>query len=98
MNHRTCLPRTRSTHYQLNVPDARSPVSNARAGRCRVVDGHYPLTCDQYEAQRGYEGVARCPGCGVYVVKGDGEKQKTSLDIPCPTGGKKPTRQIAFQP
>lgn len=32
------------------------------------------MTCDQYEAQRGHEDVCKCPGCGVYVVKGDGKR------------------------
>ncbi|CAM9241987.1 unnamed protein product, partial [Hapterophycus canaliculatus] len=40
--------------------------------RCRVIDGHPSQTCEQYEAQRGPEFVCKCPGCGVYVVKGDG--------------------------
>ncbi|CAB1120973.1 unnamed protein product [Ectocarpus sp. CCAP 1310/34] len=39
---------------------------------CRVVGGHYPQTCEQYEAGRGHQDVCKCPGCGVYVVKGDG--------------------------
>lgn len=49
------------------------------AGRCRVVGGHAPLNCDQYEAQRGHEDVCKCPGCGVYIVKGDGEKGRESF-------------------
>lgn len=57
---------------------ARSSLSNVCvcicAGRCRIIGGHAPQTCEQYEAQRGYEDVCRCPGCGVYVVKGDGER------------------------
>eukprot|EP00903_Cladosiphon_okamuranus_P020275 g18606.t2 len=40
--------------------------------RCRVFGGHAPHNCQQYEAQRSYEDVIQCPGCGVYVVKGDG--------------------------
>ncbi|CAM9779774.1 unnamed protein product [Ectocarpus fasciculatus] len=39
---------------------------------CRVVGGHHPQTCEQYEAGRGHQDVCKCPGCGVYVVKGDG--------------------------
>eukprot|EP00903_Cladosiphon_okamuranus_P020276 g18607.t1 len=40
--------------------------------RCRIVGSHAPLTCEQYEATRGHQDVCKCPGCGVYVVKGDG--------------------------
>jgi len=42
--------------------------------RCRVSGGHAPLTCEEFEAKRGPEDVCKCPGCGVYVVKGDGER------------------------
>ena len=42
-------------------------------GRCRVLGDHAPQTCDEYEAQRGYEDVCRCLECGIYIVKGDGE-------------------------
>ena len=35
--------------------------------------GHPRVTCEQYEAQRGHEDLYQCPGCAVYVVKGDGE-------------------------
>lgn len=44
--------------------------------RCRVVGGHPWQSCEQYEAQRGPEFVCKCPGCGVYVVKGDGERRE----------------------
>ncbi|CAM9340791.1 unnamed protein product [Scytosiphon promiscuus] len=40
--------------------------------RCRAVRGHPSQTCEQYETQRAPEFVCKCPGCGVYVVKGDG--------------------------
>lgn len=51
--------------------------------RCRTADAHDGMTCEQKEAQRGFDEVLICPGCGVYMVKGDGERRNVSRVTSC---------------
>ena len=57
-------------HHEASNP---KPDIGSLSYRCRVKGGHPSITCEQYEAKRGHEDVCQCPGCGMYVVKGDGE-------------------------